>query len=427
LFKFAFSEGEMMFKSLVAAIILLASTAALDARELKVATWNMGWHLSRSEAATWIGKCGAPFKLNRQTGLWEPAQSGTQGWELTWGRDAPIDWDISTWPPCDVYKNPAFKIVPVTETAYGKRLDQLAAFVASKVQADIIAFQEVSGEQAVRDLLPSGGADYYVCSFSSHKVQRLAFAWKKELGSASECSVEPALGLPSLDPKDQVRPGLSLALNIDGATFRLLSVHLKSSCVSPLEPRGDLAGNEPACATLQQQVVPLERWIEQKSADTGRFIILGDFNRSLWHEKNASGAVRTDSSDPSEPLPSTAKVRNLFKEINDGKPITSTVTLLTETCPLNAASQAACAKAENPASVDEWKSVTKTLTLVDNLGCRNPVGLDHILIGQGLSSTDQAQKVALGKQGRALSANATHPDPLLALSDHCPLTATVKY
>ena len=325
-------------------------------------------------------------------------------------------------------KNPAFKIVPVTEAAYVKRLDQLAAFVANKLQADIIAFQEVSGEQAVKDLMPNGGADYFVCSFSDHKVQRLAFAWKKELGSASECAVEPAIGLPSINPKDQVRPGLSLGLNLDGATFRLLSMHLKSSCVSPLEARGDLAGNEPACGTLQQQVVPLERWIEQKSADTGRFVILGDFNRSLWHEKNASGAtVRTDGSAPSGPLSPTGKVRNFFKEINDGTPTTSTATLLTETCPVNATSQSACEKAEHPASVDEWRSVTRILALVDNLGCRNPVGLDHILIGPGLSSTDQAQKVALGKQGRTLSANTNHPNPLLALSDHCPLTATVRY
>jgi endonuclease/exonuclease/phosphatase family metal-dependent hydrolase len=420
-----------MFRYIAFLSLLLGSSGLAEARELKLVTWNLGWHLSRAEAASWIQKCGAPFRRNNATGLWEPAATGTPGWQLEWKRDAPIVWDIAQWPPCNVYEA-SFEVVPVTVAAYDKRLDQIKALIAGTLMPDIIAFQEVSGEQAVRDVLPNAGADYYVCSFSDYKVQRLAFAWKKELGPAKECSVEKPLSLPSLPAKDQVRPGLSLELEVDAGKFRVLNVHLKSSCVTPVEASGDngrgaLAGNDQACKILQQQIVPLERWIETKSADTARFVILGDFNRSLWHELHASATIRTDGSDPSGPLPATAKVRSLIGEVNDGTPNSSKLALLKEVCPINQAAKAACEKAENPGSVDEWRDATKTLAAVEALGCRNPVGLDHILIATGLSAPGEAQKIALGRQGRTLPADATHPNALLALSDHCPLLATIQY
>ena len=204
----------------------------------------------------------APFALDPASGFWKPAQSGTPGWELTWGRDAKIDWDISTWPPCNVYQS-NFDTVPVTETAYDRRLGQIRSFVGEVIKPDIMAFQEVSGEQAIRNVLPNYGADYNVCSFTTHKVQRLAFAWKKELGPASICESENALSLPNVEVKDQVRPGLRLGLQVNGQDLQFLSVHLKSSCVSPLEGlKGALAGNSDACKLLQQQVVPLEAWID---------------------------------------------------------------------------------------------------------------------------------------------------------------------
>ncbi|WP_165928118.1 endonuclease/exonuclease/phosphatase family protein [Rhizobium sullae] len=393
---------------------------------MKVATWNLGWHLSLAEAKVWIAKCSAPFQLNAATGLWEPAESGTPGWELTWGRDAPIAWNISVLPPCDVFKTPAFDIVPVTEAAYVKRSGQLTTFIENKIAPDVIAFQEVSGEQAVRDVLPNDGADYLICPFTSHKVQRLAFAWKKELGQAVECEVEDALSLPFLAEKDRVRPGLALALNIDGKLTRFLNVHLKSSCVSPLDTPPDAldgdAGDGDPCKVLQQQIVPLETWIEHKSVNTNRVVVLGDFNRNVWHETHETGKTRTDGSDPKSELPSTVKVRKLIDEVNDGAPDGSQLTLLDEACPINVASDNTCKRLKSAKISDDEKLLKRS----ENLGCRNPVGLDHILIGAGFSNPHPAEKVALGRQGRTLSASAEHPNPLLGLSDHCPLTAVLS-
>lgn len=342
---------------------------------------------------------------------------------MKWGRDAKIAWDISVLPPCDVYKDIAFKTVPVTEAAYIKRLGQVRSFITDKIAPDVIAFQEVSGTQAIKDILPNEGSDYLICSFTSHKVQRLAFAWKKAFGAEADCEVEDPLSLPSqVAEKDRARPGLALTLNIDGKLTRFLNVHLKSSCVSPFDTPPDAldgdAGADDPCKILQKQVVPLEKWIERKSEGTNRVVVLGDFNRNVWHETFETGQARTDGSDPKGELLPSAKVRKLIAEVNDGAPDGTQLVLLDETCPVNAASDEACKRLKSA----KIASDEKFLKDKNNLGCSFPVGLDHIMIGEGFSSAG-AVKVALGRQAKTLPANGEHPNPLLGLSDHCPLTA----
>jgi hypothetical protein len=172
----------------LALLVLLSGALPAAARDLTLATWNLGWHMSLAEARAWIAACGAPFVLNSATGLWEPAADPAapglkRGWDLKWGRDAKIVWDIGVRAPCDVYQA-NWKVVPVTEAAYAKRLGQVTAVLAG-LDADVLAFQEVSGEQSVREVLPDNGAGYGFCAFSSHAVQRLVVAWKTSLGGWS--------------------------------------------------------------------------------------------------------------------------------------------------------------------------------------------------------------------------------------------------
>jgi hypothetical protein len=70
-----------MRRTLLLACLIGVSSPTL-ALDLRIATWNLGWHLSQAEAQTWITRCGAPFARNAATGQWEPASSGTPGWEL---------------------------------------------------------------------------------------------------------------------------------------------------------------------------------------------------------------------------------------------------------------------------------------------------------------------------------------------------------
>ncbi|WP_165779721.1 hypothetical protein [Mesorhizobium sanjuanii] len=234
-------------------LLCLLPTSALS-RELTVATWNLGWHVDKATAATWISKCDALFEKDPVTDIWKPSTSGTgvAGWQVNFREK--VEWDWSKFPVCDVYKDRNFDAVPVTVGAYDKRLQQINDFLQNTVPADIYAFEEVSGEQAVRDALPNGGTGYEVCTFSDFKVQRLAIAWKAVLGESIACTVEPELSLPNNPQDEQPRPGLSVELKIDGEPVRVLAVHLKSSCVSPLEASGDLTDDQDRdCRILQQR------------------------------------------------------------------------------------------------------------------------------------------------------------------------------
>lgn len=400
-------------------LALCALSSWAQAQPVKVATWNLGWHLDKELAAQWRASCSAPFELNPQTGRWQAAERGTaetkKGWELPWGRNAPIEWNIGKLPPCNVWEVQR-QAVPVELAADTQRRERLQS-VLSQVSADVWAFQEVSGTAAVQQLL---GPDYRVCSYSGHKVQRLALAWRKSLGEGS-CDVEWPLALLDRPEAEQLRPGLALTLNMNGKRWRFLTVHLKSSCVSPLDglgasSRGQLEGDDPACQALQAQVAPIESWVEKSAQGMDALVWMGDFNRNLAHEdaEPLNRPVRSDSSDATQPLVPPARSRNLWREVNDERPSgMPRLTLLEVHC-----DEPACLLARREAiSREAYGQVRNTL------GCRNPLGLDHIVVSAGLRAPEGAHKVSLGAWGR------TEVKPgetaVLALSDHCPLTAVL--
>ncbi|MFO1252780.1 MAG: endonuclease/exonuclease/phosphatase family protein [Inhella sp.] len=412
-------------RTLISTLLLAAAaqTPWAQAAPLKVATWNLGWHLDRELAAQWRTACAAPFKL--EGGRWKPAAAAgadTQpGWKLPWGRNAPIDWDIGALPPCDTYQHNR-QAVAVTPEQDEQRRERLRTVLAEKLDADVIAFQEVSGAAAVRELV---GEAYEVCSYEGHKVQRLAFAWKRKLGSG-RCELDWRLALPQRAMADQVRPGLALSLQTGGKTLRFLTVHLKSSCVSALdannplfpaaagEARGQLDGPNPHCQSLQEQVAPLEDWLERQSQGADGLVLLGDFNRNLGHEASEAAELPARSAGGSAAAPHgpEVKVRNLWRELNDGQP--QALRLLSAEC----TGLPACALAKTRLlDRQEYGQLRATL------GCRNPVGLDHIVVAGALKG-DGAHKLALGAAGE------TRPNAQgqveLGLSDHCPLVAELE-
>ncbi len=396
------------------ALALGLLSIAAQAREFTVATWNLGWHMSDAEARHWIAECSAPF-AQAANGRWRRSDAGTTpGWDLKWGRDAAIDgWDIGTIAPCDVYQA-GRRIVPVTERAWRLRDARIAAVLGLRVGADVIAFQEVSGEPSIRDVLPGPASDWQVCSFAGYKVQRTAFAWRTSLGARdARCTVAPALALPARAKKDQPRPGLALDLVLDGRHLRFLTVHLKSSCVSPLDShdpdgRGQLAGNDEACSILRDQLEPLRRWYEESTHGVDAIVLLGDFNRNLFHD--AVVPPRPDGRPAS-------LMRVLQRDI--APPFAPRV--VPEGCP-QPGLESTCAVARDRI-LD--RAEYQRLSGSGALGCRNPIGLDHIVIG-GAVSAPGAEKVALGPEGWTTAATGSGDDPSLAVSDHCPLKARLQ-
>lgn len=415
-----------------AVVTMLAGHAS--ATTLRVATWNLGWHVSQAELAPWMAQCGKSFARNAQSGVWEvvPAQTpgALVGWAIDDSRPTLDGVDLAVMPPCGVYRSPGRGGIAVTPAAWAKRNEQIAKLLRDEVRADVIAFQEVSGVAAVREALGPAAADYEVCSFSGYKVQRLAFAWRKALGAlVGPCQDIRELSLPHLPPKDQVRPGLVLTLQLAGRKIRFLTVHLKSGCVSPLN-RGRLDGStgpEDPCPVLQQQVGPLEAAVEELSKGVDHLVVLGDFNRNLGHEAaRVKGAepVRSDGgTDLAKARPAGVLTRNLLLELNDGRPASSRLALVPPTCSGSPEVSAACDAAKlRLLNQDE----RRTLTDRAGLGCRNPIGLDHILVSEGLAKSATAAKLPLGNLGRALPPKPPqNPEPLLAVSDHCPLVAEI--
>lgn len=412
------------------AALATVATPAVGAT-LRVATWNLGWHVSQAETAPWIAQCGKHFAKNADTGIWEVASAQTAGasigWQVDDRRPTLQGVDLAVMPPCGVYRDPSRVGIAVTPGAWAKRNEQIAQVLHDRVKPDVIAFQEVSGVAAVREALGPAGTDYEVCSFDGrYKIQRLAFAWRKSLGPAlGGCQVFHELSLPQLPPRDQVRPGLAVTLQVAGQRVRFLTLHLKSACVSPLN-RGQLdgaTGPTDPCPILQQQVAPLEAIVEGLPVGVDHVVVLGDFNRNLAHEAaRVPGAepVRSDGrTDLGRPLPPGVRTRNLLLEVNDAQPPASRLVLLAPACNGAAAVSVACEAARTRLlDADERRALSEAT----GLGCRNATGLVHILVSERLASrVVAASKVPLGPLGRALLPRPPQqPEPLLSVSDHCP-------
>ena len=116
--------------------------------------------------------------------------------------------------------------------------------------------------------------------------------------------------------------------------------------------------------------------------------------------------------------------RNLLMEVNDAQPAASRLTLLQPMCKGSAEVSAACEAVKSRLLTTEERRV---LSDRSGLGCRNPVGLDHVLVSAGLAQAVMiTTKVSLGNLGRSLSARQPeYPEPLLAVSDHCPLVVEI--
>lgn len=410
------------------------------AQPLRIATWNLGWHVSKAELPAWIGVCSKSYLKNAQSKQWEPVADGTagakRGWDIDESRPTIVGDDLSVMPPCAVYDSPAFKTVEVTAASYARRDDAIGRLITGDVRPDVMAFQEVSGAAAVREILGASADDYFVCSFDpKYKVQRLAFAWRKSLGQAVEsCQDHASVSLPDLPADTQVRPAFSVTLNLGGKRIRFLTVHLKSACVSPLDSdtKGHLDqvhGADDPCPILQQQTEPLEALVEHLGDGVDGFVVLGDFNRNLWQEFNGvkgDEPVRSDgSTDLTTARAAGVKTRNLLREVFDGQPVSSAATLLSAHCPGTADVQAAC-EASKTSKLDATQ--TKVLTARTGLGCRNPVGLDQLLVSTNiLANVKSTNKVALGVLGLSEPPDAQHPEPLLAVSDHCPSVAELRW
>lgn len=219
----------------LACLWLLAAAGAVQAApaELKLATWNLEWFMT-------------PETLRALAPACLP-------------REAPRDGARRA-VPCDV----------VARTARSGEDIRALRKHARRLDADVIALQEVDGEEAARLVFPG----YEYCFSRRVHVQNIGFAIRR--GLPFTCGPE----VPELSLNDEVRRGVELRL-FPGTRreMRMLSVHLKAGCA-----RDPLDSSRASCTQLSAQVPALERWIDTQAAANLPFAVLGDFNRDLRRE-----------------------------------------------------------------------------------------------------------------------------------------------
>jgi endonuclease/exonuclease/phosphatase family metal-dependent hydrolase len=157
--------------------------------------------------------------------------------------------------PCDVVRELSRDSADIARlAAYARRLD-----------ADVVAFQEVENEAIARRVFRG----YRICMSAGPGVQHVGFALRP--GLARDCG-RP---LDTLKVGEPARAGLQLTLTATAAKpIELLVVHLKSGC-----SRDPLDSGTEACELLAAQARALGQWIAAQAARRTRFIVLGDFNR----------------------------------------------------------------------------------------------------------------------------------------------------
>ncbi|SFD49946.1 endonuclease/exonuclease/phosphatase family protein [Pseudoalteromonas denitrificans] len=155
---------------------------------------------------------------------------------------------------------------------------------AKRLDAKIIALQEVASEDALRLIFPKKSwqiilsdkpdSPSYECrknGFTSTQ-QKVAFAVHKSVPILKvNHNDQFNLGMPGL------RYGLAITVKTALGNTEILNLHLKSGCFI----NDYLKSDSRACQTLAKQVPLLDSWIEHRENITSPYIILGDFNHRL--------------------------------------------------------------------------------------------------------------------------------------------------
>ena len=147
-----------------------------------------------------------------------------------------------------------------------------------RTESDIIAFQEVNDAEALRKVI---GNDYQLFfSDRSHPDNRHhQFSDINQFTGIAvrhgiSVSDKPDLQLDK-DPNSRLRFAAYVVVAPKSSQpLHVLSVHLKARCSGPYR-------SNDACRKLKQQGQALNRWIQQREADSQRYLILGDFNHNL--------------------------------------------------------------------------------------------------------------------------------------------------
>ena len=209
---------------------------------------------------------------------------------IAWLADRPLP-DMAAVRACEAEARayPALDARPTPSCRQGRfrtaAAYQLLARHVASLRADLIAFEEVEGTEALaRVLEPDGrvpsatgsgiqrGADWWwlVNPLPIDGRQRVALAVRRELVRELSVTPVPELGQPLTR---EARGGLLAHLTLmDGRQLLVLVVHLKSGCRDFSSP------STSACRQLAAQLPILARLLDDLESQGLPILVLGDFN-----------------------------------------------------------------------------------------------------------------------------------------------------
>ncbi len=151
---------------------------------------------------------------------------------------------------------------------------RLAAF-ATKLDADIVAFEEVDGAAtAARLFAPTA---YTLLTIHQDVLQQVGLAVRRPI-IAHQNDDLAALDVEPPAAPHRLRHGLDASLTFpNGATLRVLALHLKTGCLT--DNLGTSTRRD--CALFARQVPLVAAWVHARAAQGIPFVVLGDFNRDF--------------------------------------------------------------------------------------------------------------------------------------------------
>ncbi len=157
-----------------------------------------------------------------------------------------------------------------------------------KLDADVVAFQEVENAAAAHHVFPP--SDWHVELSGRPPMERSRACWDRpeaHLGHlATGFAIRKGIAyrrngdLSELGGNDSFqRWGSDITVMEGDRELRLLSVHLKSGCWGASQDEQD--GKREVCKTLRGQFERLRTWADARLDAGTAFVIAGDFNRRL--------------------------------------------------------------------------------------------------------------------------------------------------
>jgi endonuclease/exonuclease/phosphatase family metal-dependent hydrolase len=187
---------------------------------------------------------------------------------------------------------------------------------ARRLNADVVALQEIDGEDAAARVFDP--ATYAIHLTAEDDVQRPGFAVRRTLRMIRHTD------LAELDLRAGARRSLRRGADItvetpDGARIRLLSVHLNAGCREDAFDRGP-----PECESLARQAQIIARWAEARRREGVAFAILGDFNRRMGARDDF---LRIVEGDPPLARPTAGFSSPCWADARGGRPFISHILL----------------------------------------------------------------------------------------------------